>query len=68
MTKSNWRHGRASATEHGDPARRGQRDAGVLEPRQVTDPRAAGIDLHVATGRVRNGASPKSSPAARRSG
>ena len=36
-------------------------DAGYWSPRQVTDPRAAGIDLHVATGRVRTGASPKSS-------
>ena len=36
-------------------------DAGYWSPMQVTDPRAAGIDLHVATGRVRTGASPKSS-------
>ena len=36
-------------------------DAGYWSPRQVTAPRAAGIDLHVATGRVRTGASPKSS-------
>ena len=58
MTKSNWHPWwRKVWGTRGTRPVAVTADAWYSSPRQMTAPRTAGIDFHVATGRVRTGAS-----------